>query len=333
MSATWFEQLTGFAEAGYAATRAKLSIDGHHLVSAVNGERYGIGVLSMPTLTELRSQTARNRGPRSTITSLIGDARALHSEPEFDRATIQVASQFNVLEMAAPSVTPEDGVTRYQHDPTQGPACAIAAGAATIYRNYFAEVDGQVGQTNARQLDTLAPLGAALARRLGRPVSELWTMQNGYALCSVPGLTAISELLSGCSESDLDELRGLLAVGLHRDVQVTDVREGSAHHVTQVFCSALPVSYGVRSTAWEPFARLVLEACYESTLLASTRQPSKTVLLTRVGGGAFGNDDAWIDDALVRAVRVVEHAGLDIRLVSRGSVHPSFQRLIDLWAQ
>jgi len=224
VSATWFEQLTGFAEAGYAATRAKLSIDGHHLVSAVNGERYGIGVLSMPTLTELRSQTARNRGPRSTITSLIGDARALHSEPEFDRATIQVASQFNVLEMAAPSVTPEDGVTRYQHDPTQGPACAIAAGAATIYRNYFAEVDGQVGQTNARQLDTLAPLGAALARRLGRPVSELWTMQNGYALCSVPGLTAISELLSGCSESDLDELRGLLAVGLHRDVQVTDVR-------------------------------------------------------------------------------------------------------------
>jgi len=29
------------------------------------------------------------------------------------------------------------GVTRYQHDHTQGPACAIACGAATIYRNYF----------------------------------------------------------------------------------------------------------------------------------------------------------------------------------------------------
>ena len=39
-------------------------------------------------------------------------------------------------------MTPEHGVTRYQHDRTQGPACAIAAGAATIYRNYFAPVGG-----------------------------------------------------------------------------------------------------------------------------------------------------------------------------------------------
>ena len=37
-------------------------------------------------------------------------------------------------------MTPEDGVTRYKDDPTQGPACAIAAGAATIYRNYFVPI-------------------------------------------------------------------------------------------------------------------------------------------------------------------------------------------------
>jgi hypothetical protein len=45
--------------------------------------------------------------------------------------------------------------------------------------------------------------------------------------------------------------------------------------------------------------------------------------LTRVGGGVFGNADLWIDDAIVRAVKIVEHAGLDIRLVSRGSVRSS----------
>jgi transposase len=50
--------------------------------------------------------------------------------------------QFNLLEMTSPSVSPEHGVTRYQDDHTQGPACAIAAGAATIYRNYFAPVGG-----------------------------------------------------------------------------------------------------------------------------------------------------------------------------------------------
>ena len=46
-------------------------------------------------------------------------------------------------------------------------------------------------------------------------------------------------------------------------------------------------------------------------------------LLTRVGGGAFGNADAWIDDAIVRALSIVEHAGLDIRLVSHGRIHDS----------
>jgi hypothetical protein len=65
-------------------------------------------------------------------------------------ALFQVASQFNALEMVAPNITPEDGVTRYQHDRTQGPACAIAAGAATIYRNYFVPVAGGIGQTAAR---------------------------------------------------------------------------------------------------------------------------------------------------------------------------------------
>lgn len=59
------------------------------------------------------------------------------------------------------------------------------------------------------------------------------------------------------------------------------MRDG--HRVTQVFCSALPVSYGVRSPHWEPLARLVLEACYEATLLAAAERPGAPVLLTRVG--------------------------------------------------
>ncbi|MDT5231254.1 MAG: hypothetical protein QOI39_1754, partial [Mycobacterium sp.] len=44
------------------------------------------------------------------------------------------------------------------------------------------------------------------------------------------------------------------------------------------------------------------------------RQPrnsirSLTVLLTRLGGGAFGNAGAWIDDAIIRSLEIVEHAG------------------------
>jgi len=71
---------------------------------------------------------------------VVGDVRRLHAAPEHACALFQVASQFNLLEMTAPHTTREDGVTRYKDDPTQGPACAIAAGAATMYRNYFVPI-------------------------------------------------------------------------------------------------------------------------------------------------------------------------------------------------
>ena len=64
----------------------------------------------------------------------------MHTAPEYTGALFQVASQFNALEMVGPDYTPEDGATRYQHDHTQGPACAMAAAPATIFRNYFTPV-------------------------------------------------------------------------------------------------------------------------------------------------------------------------------------------------
>ena len=103
----------------------------------------------------------------------------MHQSPENAGALFQVASQFNLLEMVSPAVTPEQAVTRYQHDLTQGPACAIAADAATIYRNYFAPVDGSVGQTTERQFDGLADLGEAQGAALNQPVGD-----HRRSLCS-----------------------------------------------------------------------------------------------------------------------------------------------------
>ena len=330
----WFERLTGFRETDYHATRDRLRVEGEHLVSLANGSRHGIGRLELPSLRELRRRVAgAAAAPRGTaVRNGVGDVRALHRAPEFQGAMFQVASQFNLLEMVSPGVSPEDGVTRYQHDATQGPACAIAAGAATVYRNYFAPVGDALGQTAARQLDALAPLGAALAGHLGRPVSSLWRMRNGYALGTPEGLDAIAALLRSAGESGRDALRAELCIGLHHDVEVTDAPGPCRPRVTQAFCSALPVAYSpLAPRAWEPFARLVLEAAYEATLLAASARRlaggSGTVLLTRLGGGAFGNDDAWTDDAIGRALRLVEAHGLDVRLVHRDRVPPAMRAL------
>lgn len=70
-------------------------------------------------------------------------------------ALFQVASQFNLLEMQSHHNTPESGVGIYGSDSTQGPACAIASGAGTIYRNYFVPVNGQIGQSKDNQIDCL----------------------------------------------------------------------------------------------------------------------------------------------------------------------------------
>jgi hypothetical protein len=220
-------------------------------------------------------------------------------------------------------VRPEDGVGRYQHDLTQGPACAIAAGAATIFRNYFVPVGGGIGQTADRQLDALADIGARLAQTTGMAVDRLWRMRNGYALCSEEGLAAISRHLAAASPDDVDALRGLLHIGVHRDVEVTDGAGVPGPLVSQAFCSALPVAYGrVTRGKWAAFATLVLEAAYEATLWAAVlnarRGASASVLLTRVGGGAFGNDDTWIDGALRRALERARCFALDVRLLSFG---------------
>ena len=61
---------------------------------------------------------------------------------------------------------------------------------------------------------------------------------------------------------------------------------------------------------------------------------SNRVVLTRLGGGAFGNEDPWIDDAIMRALRLVEPAGLDIRINSFVPLqsNPSVAAIIDQWA-
>ena len=145
----WFESSPGF---GKPATRKPVPgsrSTGGRLHSRINGASYGIGELELVSLEALRER-AKSAGdlPGRVKTSVVtGDVRHMHRSRENAGALFQVASQFNLLEMVSPDVTPEDGVTRYQNDPTQGPACAIAAGAATIYRNYFAPIDGSEGQT------------------------------------------------------------------------------------------------------------------------------------------------------------------------------------------
>ncbi len=380
----WFERLAGFPEKSPSQVRSNLTANGPNLYSEVNGQTFRCGTLKIPSLADLRTETREAEtgeaetseaeisgaetaeggalsGASLSLRQVVADVQDLCADPANEGALFQVASQFNLLEMTGPSVVPEDGVGRYERDQTQGPACAIAAGAGTIYRNYFAEVEthtgkvesragqtDQVGQTAERQINCLEGVGAAL----GNEQEDLWRMENGYALASDAGLRRVGEQLRRMSATEKDRLRGRLQVGIQEETEVTLSREAAlsretalseeaappeaGHKVTQVYGSALPVAYSAApAELWAPFAKLVLEAAYEATLRAGIQNGKRsggwTTYLTLLGGGAFGNRPEWIIGAIRRGLDACREWPLDVAIVSYGQPDPDVSRLVSDW--
>ena len=327
---TWFETITGFPEESPAQVRENITVDRQTLTSHANGKAFVYGELETPTLAELRQRVhaSGHKSGEISVREVVANVQDLHTNASNAGSLFQVASQFNLLEMVSPDVTPERGVGIYERDRTQGPACAIAAGAGTIYRNYFAIVNGQTGQSANNQIDCLADIGAALRNTNSR----LWEMRNGYALCTQSGLVEIAHRLQASSESELDRLRELLRIGIQWNTQVT--LNDSQHTVSQAYCSALPVAYSHHpSHLWAAFARLILEAAYEATIctaiLNAMRRGSNRLFLTLLGGGAFGNETSSIIGAIQRALRLYKDGELDVAIVSYGSPNPYVQQLVN----
>ena len=181
----------------------------------------------------------------------------LIANPENAGAVFQAASQFNALEMTGPGVTPRQGIAIYATDPTQGPKCALACPAGTVFRNYLVN-DGK-GQGD-KQVDTLKDVGAVV----GNDRETIWTMQNGYALpTSTKTMGALGARLAA-DPALVAAAEAALRVGVMWDTQA---KPPATHRVCQVYASALPVAYAKKTTStdWEPFARLVLRATYEAT--------------------------------------------------------------------
>ncbi len=329
---SWFEQLFGFRERPYAETQAAFELEAETLRSKVNGRSFVAGRFSTPSLAWLREQ-ARGFRPGSIQVrhEVVDDILELHGKPENEDAMFQAASQFNCLEFAGAEEVPEDGVTQYATDPTQGPACALAAAAGTVVRNYFAEVSAVRGQTRDRQLNNLddvqAQLGAA---------AQLVEIRNGYTFSDAPKLR---ELGAALATHDRESLLGAMKIGIHADVGVTFatrfVEPSSPRLVSQAYCSALSCyDVGDGRDVWAPLATLVLDAAYEATLLAAVLEAERgrgsgVVWLTFLGGGAFGNDRRWIADAIARAVSRLGDRALDVRIAHYRRIDERISQKID----
>ena len=330
----WFETLTGFCEESPQQVRDNISIIGKTLKSHINGRIFSYGDLEILSLEKLRNQLLLSEIPtgKLSVREIVENVQYLHADKLNSGALFQVASQFNLLEMVSPEITPEHGISNYEYDLTQGPACAIAAGAGTIYRNYFVQTNGKKGQSSDNQIDCLAGIGEAF----GNSDKHLWEMKNGYALASEKGLIEITNRLKSSSEAEIDKLRQLLNVGIQWDTQVSIA--DSKHTVSQIYCSALPVAYSHHpSQLWSKFAQLILEASYEATicagLLNSLRNGNKKLYLTLIGGGAFGNEIEWIINAIQRSLKLYKHYDLDVIIVSHSCSNEHVQKLVSQFSK
>jgi O-acetyl-ADP-ribose deacetylase (regulator of RNase III) len=300
---------------------------------------------------ELHAATHRHPGSAAVLfTNIVGDAAVLHSAEQ--GALHQAASQSNCLEMPNPDVSPDAGITAYAADRTQGPACAMACAGGTAVRQYFgsgaavASHSSWRRQTATEQIDTMGDVRAWLQRR---GVTDPWTTTNGYIESSDAALAQVTEALRGHE----DEAMALLQIGVQYDTEVTSATNSGGGDegtltVHQAYCAAISVGYSTCAKAsWQPLAELVLRAAYEATLLVSVvdnasqalgawqrREPAprpRPIFLTKVGGGCFGNDHAWIVAAIEHAAGAVAQHGVALQaaVVHYKAVDAVYQRLCD----
>lgn len=303
---SWFSELTGLQE--NPPNVAELTVVNNKLISPASEKSYDIGTFQIATLQNLKDAIRNIRlTDKNTVDIIYSDATSLHLDPSNEGASFQVASQFNFLEMPNPNITPQHGVSDYQYDHTQGPACAIACGAATIYRNYFL-------QHTTQQFNGLSLMETLIENEK----YQYWKMKNGYALLNTCTINELNEILHKNRQ-----FGNYLRVGIQHGAQVT--LNNCTHKVTQVFCSALPISYVTKSQfaevdpIYRKFSQVILNATYEATLIAAfinkRNTGNATVFLTRVGGGAFGNEQEWIDEAIESSLQKYSNLGLNVKLV------------------
>lgn len=141
-------------------------------------------------------------------------------------------------------------------------------------------------------------------------------------------------------ENIKEENSSKFKIGYHSEIQVTfgatyggtygsqEFFYDPSQIIDQVFAAALVTQKASRQAddqlnkATDERAKLILEWSYEAMLKSAFlkgKRDSKDkikVFLTRIGGGAFANDQAWIDDAIKKAVKDPDlaNSGLEITL-------------------
>ena len=250
------------------------------------------------------------------------DIGYLQSLSENNGACFQVASNFNGLEAVSEKTLSK--LADYPADKTQGPQASLSAMPGLILRQfYYNDMAGQQSQDDNylrqqdRQFNFLKDFGVIT--------------KNGYPKS---GLEGITEYNSHCFK-----------ILYHSNIQVTfgGYDRAAAHgernnivatqpnqRIDQVFMAALNLSQPPCDPAQaREKANLILRWSYEATLKSAIAHGKKLIFLTRLGGGAFGNDSDDIDEAICVAINLIPDF-VDVTIILNNYNQPPSRRLRDL---
>lgn len=331
-SKTWFENIFGFKEDPVSIYKY-FNITNKNGIQILNqietNKQFIAGSFTTQTLQNLQQKSKywiqqhssnNNNTLKKTQINVIHknvyDILEYHSNPEDENihVTFQCASQFNCLEFPSEKYIPELGITNYVYDSTQGPACAVACPAGTLFRNYFINIGNQIGQNKTIQINNLD-----VAENILHPYddSPFWNVKNGYVFSTTDKLNKLNTILN--NETISKQVLKSIKVGIQSNTQVLMKNKNEPlinikpKLVTQIYCSAISCSYShINVSYWELFACIILNSIYEATLWSAllyapicqiANSNHYKVYLTFIGGGAFGNKMSWIINNMAKSIK------------------------------
>jgi hypothetical protein len=327
----WFDFAFGFVEQDYQTTKNIF----HSMYKEGNMKTLNnidIGDFSLYNINDFYSllpfgSTLGN----VTFNNIVGDIKNISLNENIHNATIQVASQMNCLEMIHYTKNPEDGITIYSNDNTQGPICVMCTPAGLAYRNYI--YNG--GQTKHNQINMIENL-LNYFKSFDQSIKLIVT--NGYLFANdISSLEKISSLLKN---NDIRNIaRTKIYAGIHNNLGVYANNQHFSHKINHVLCSGIPIAYHNypynNTDLWNELSSLILETYYELTLLSACLNNKKNrhnnpCILTQIGGGVFGMNKNHIINAVSKACDEIKRLGynLDVIMVHYGSIHYSYDKLI-----
>ena len=307
----------------------------------INGLNCGIfEIFSLEELHQLLDISIKNvNNNKVSIKNEYCSIIDIQNNPKYENSTVQAASQLNCLEMASPKYIPEDGITIYYSDNTQGPLCAMCAPSGLAYRNYIYND----GQTENKQIDMSEKLLKYLKSKDPTNKNINWNVKNGYLMFNKQEeLDTINKLLT--DQTIFDEAKKLIQSGSHSKQGILfhdDKLNGKNKLINHVYCSGLPITYNslnIDTESWGLFSKLFLEGMYENTLLIAIMNnlllgEQKPCFLTKVGGGVFGMKNEDINFAIKKACKKIYNMGfnLEIFLIDLNKYDNDFEDFEKTW--